>query len=108
VTTTTNIVDIDICDKDTCAAEDTQSHGYELIVDVRDPVVAGVMVYNLRQVVYTTTSVDDGYELDTTSCTLGSSVSPTSQTFTQTDSGAWPCAYSCAAAAGPSLMITYE
>lgn len=108
VTTTTNIVDIDICDKDTCAREDTQSHGYELIVDIRDPIVIVTKPYNLRQVVFTTTSVDGGYELDTAACSLGSSVSPTSQAFTQTDGGPWPCGYSCAAAAGPSLTITYE
>ena len=47
-------------------------------------------------------------ELNTTNCTLGSGVSPTSQTFTQTDNGAFECGYGCSTASGPPLSITYE
>lgn len=106
-TTTTNIVDIQVCDEDTCAEEDTHSHGYRLYVKVNDPYWYLSRRYNLRQVVFATTSVDDGYELDTTSCTLGDAVTATSQSFSATDSGAFECGYDCDNN-GTTLSITYE
>jgi hypothetical protein len=106
-TTTTNILDIQLCDEDTCAEEDTHSYGYRLYVKVADPLFLPIRRHNLRQVVFTTTSVDDGYELDTTSCALGAAVSPTSQTFSATDSGTFECGYSCSNS-GTTLSITYE
>jgi hypothetical protein len=103
--TTAHILDIDVCDtNDWCDTEDTHGYGYRLIAKVVDPLP---LAYNLRQVVFATTSVDDGYELDTSNCTLGSSVSPTSQSFSATDLGAWECGYSCSSS-GTSLQITYE
>lgn len=106
-TATTNIVDIQLCGEDTCAAEDTHSYGYKLYVKVNDPVWTGGPVHNLRQVVFATTSVDDGYELDTTNCVLGSAVTPTTQTVSATDSGTFECGYACANN-GTTLNITYE
>jgi hypothetical protein len=106
VTLTANITDIDVCDFQTCDAVDVHSHGYRLVAKVVDPHLPGG-IHNLRQVVFATTSVDDGYELDTSTCTLGTSVSPTSQTFSATDSGGFECGYSCDNS-GTNLLITYE
>jgi len=58
-------------------------------------------------VTFATTSVDDGYELDTSRCTLGSAVSPTSQTFSVSDTGAFECGFDCDVTA-PSLLLTFE
>jgi hypothetical protein len=109
--TTTNIVDIDVCDTDEWCS-DTDSYGYKLIVDITDPVSIPPHSYNLRQVVYTTTSVDDGYELEMEGCTLGNSVSPTSQTNSQTDSGPFTfasgrCLFGCGVS-GATIYIYYE
>jgi hypothetical protein len=103
----TNIVDIGLCPLASlsCTSVGSHSGGYRLVVDVRDPAVA---IYNLRQVVYTTTSVDDGYLLNLASCTLGSDVSPTSQSFSQTDSGSFECELTCSTITGPSLTIAYQ
>ncbi|MFQ5517221.1 MAG: hypothetical protein ACE5E8_06570, partial [Acidimicrobiia bacterium] len=92
-TTTTNITAIDVCDLDTCSAEDTHSWGYELRENIVDPVTVGLPVYHLRQVVYTTTAEDDGFELDTANCTLGNAVSPDSASYNATDPGPFECAY---------------
>lgn len=87
--------------------------GYELIVDL----VANAaftcfgqpQLGKLIDVAYETSSVDDGYPIvNTTTCALGSVVSPTSQTFSQTDSGTFECAFTCAGADGPGVTITYE
>jgi hypothetical protein len=52
--------------------------------------------------------VDSGYELDQELCTLGSSVSPTSQVFSQTDNGGFECELTCSTISGPSLTISYQ
>jgi hypothetical protein len=114
-TTTTNIVDIDICQGDECSGTSgDHSWNYKLIVDVNDP--EDSYAYNLRDVTYTTTSVDDGYEIDfglthTTCDSLGDSVSPTSQSFTATDRpGKWRstrCSFNCNIV-GTSVQLTYE
>ena len=72
-----------------------------------DPKVINFVNYNLRQVVFTTTSVDDGYELDTVSCTSSSGVSPKSQTNSATDNSIFECTYSCSYD-GTTLQILYE
>jgi len=107
--TTTNIVGISVCHPgDLCSSGGT-SHDfdYELIVDLTDPVASPLRVYNLRQVVFTTTSMDDGYVIDDQACTLGSSVTPSADSFTQTDLGPFECAFDCTAS-GPSVTITYD
>lgn len=96
-------MDVDICDELTCEDVDLHGHGYRLSAKLRDPDGS----YNLRQVVFATTEVDDGQELDIENCTLGPAVSPTTQTFTATDSGPFECGYSCDNA-GTSLLIRYE
>jgi hypothetical protein len=104
--TTTNIFDIELCGSgSSCTAEYTHSYGYRLVAKVYDPVVYNQ--YNLRQVVFTTTSVDDGYEIDTSTCTTGDSVSPTSQSFSATDSPTHECGFSCGNT-GTTLNLTYE
>lgn len=104
--TTTNITDIDICAEDTCSEEDTHSHGYRLSAEVGDALWLG-RTHNLRQVVFATTAVSDGYELDTALCELDDAVTVTSQSFSATDSGTFECHYSCDNS-GTTLDITYE
>jgi hypothetical protein len=105
VTPTANITNIVVCSGDACGSqEDNHAWSYRLIAQVNDPVPAS---FNLRQVVFTTTSVDDGYAISPTTCSVGTAVSPTSQSFTATDSGMWECGYSCDYS-GTSLEITYE
>ncbi|MBK6768331.1 MAG: hypothetical protein IPG72_04760 [Ardenticatenales bacterium] len=91
------------------------SWGYELVVDLAkingvfgsiscQPQVNGY----LSRVEYETTSVDDGNQIDALLCSEGTSVSPVSQTFGTTDSGAFECTYSCAGASGPQVDIIYN
>jgi hypothetical protein len=111
---------VSVCGVGECASGTSIDNGwsYELIVDIaknngtciEDPngfpnPVAGW----LSHVDYATTAVDDGNLIDTTTCTEGLSVSPTSQVFTVTDSGGgFDCNFTCASAAGPTMTITYE
>jgi hypothetical protein len=110
------IVGIGICQVDTCTDSESNTHSwnYKLVVDVKDP--EPVTTYNLREVVYVTTSVDDGYTVEDPThthgyCWLDAAVSPTSQTFTAYDNPAvWDsnrCPYTCYTA-GASVTITYE
>lgn len=102
--TTTNITAINICTiGNDCSEEYTHTFGYRLYVQVNDPLPGA---YNLRQVVFTTTSIDDGFEVDA-SCEAADAVSPTSQTFSGTDSGTFECLYSCDNS-GTSVQILYE
>ncbi len=104
---TTNIVDIQLCSTDMYCTTPTEDHayGYTVIVDINDPIQFGT--HHLRQVVYTTSAVDDGHLLNLGTCSLGNSVSPTTQSFSQTDSGAFECAFDCDAS-GPSIILEYE
>jgi len=105
VTATANITDIDVCSGDACGSgQDNHAWSFRLIAQVNDPVAGN---FNLRQVEFTTTSVDDGHAISTTTCSVGTAVSPTSQTFTAIDTGMWECGYSCDYS-GPSLEITYK
>lgn len=66
--------------------------GYKLYVDVAQQpnypcVVSPPQPAYIYSVEYTTTSVDDGNLLNMVACTEGSSVTPTSQTWSQTDYG---------------------
>ena len=119
VSTTANIVDIDICEGDTCDAGGGSEHAwsYKLIVDVNDRVVVAACTgYHLRRVDYVTTTVDDGdLVLDPTQtygdCYLGASVSPTSQSVSAYDAPfAWyweRCGFNCTIT-GASVTIYYD
>ena len=105
---TANVIDIDICDVsalDCSSVSDDHSYGYKLIVDINDP-SQGMTPHNLRQVVYTTTAVDDGSLLNLGSCSLGAGQTVNSQTWTATDNGSFECSYSCSAT-GPTMTIGY-
>jgi hypothetical protein len=112
---TTNITNIDVCDGDECSGTSgTHSWNYKLIVDVKDPDVYNN--YNLRRVYYQTTSVPDGNEIEFdhayTECdSLGSSVSPTTQSFGSYDESVYwlngRCPFSCSVDGG-DMTITYE
>jgi hypothetical protein len=106
------IFGVDICTIDSCTRSGaTISWSYELIVNLaqtRPPIGGCTSPFPLTKVTYTTTSVDDGYEVDTSNCTLGTSRTPTSQTFSVDDEGGFECPFTCADATGPSLAIVYE
>jgi hypothetical protein len=104
--TTSNITDIKVCNEATCAEVDTHSYGYRLYVELNDT-IGPAGAFNLRQVTFTASSVDDGYELDTSSCTLGNAVEPSYETYSASDTGLFECYYSCSNA-GTTLSITYE
>ncbi len=106
-TLTANITAIDLCSTDMWCTNLSEDHayGYKLKVKLTDPVPGGP--FHLRQVVYTTSAVDDGFLLNLGSCSLGSSVSPTTQSFSETDSGGFECGFDCDAS-GPSLVLEYE
>ena len=108
---------VSVCSVGECGSGIDVDNGwsYELIVDIAKnrgtcqpsggvPAVLGW----LSHVDYATTSVDDGNLIDTSNCTEGASVSPTSQVFTVTDSGGFDCTFTCAGAAGPTMTITYQ
>lgn len=103
VATTFGVMDVDICDESTCDKVDLHGYGYRLSAKLRDPNGS----FNLRQVVFEASDVDDGQELDTSMCSLGTAVSPTEASFTATDSGSFACGYSCDEI-GASLLISYE
>ncbi len=72
--------------------------GYKLIVDI-DHTAADMCDTQwdgfLSDVTFTTTSVDDGDTVSESDCSIGSAVSPTSQTWSSIDSGAFECSGSC-------------
>jgi hypothetical protein len=107
VNLTTHVIDIDVCDVaslDCSTVTDGHSYGYKLIVDITD--AYGGDPHHLRQVVYTTTAVDDGYLLNLGTCALGAAQTVNSQTWTATDNGAFECAYNCSQN-GTSMVIEY-
>jgi hypothetical protein len=93
---------IGICDDSSECAVDTHGHAYVLKVDLDMQNGLGA---NLNSVVYTTDSVDDGDTLNSTCGSEVASVSPTSQTFTATDT-TFPCSLDCAQ--DTSVTITYN
>jgi hypothetical protein len=106
--TTDNIVDMRVCTTDVGCASGGGTHDwkYQLAVDITDPVLYHSIPFNLRRVEFTSSSMDDGYELDLGNCTLGDSVSPTSASFSQADTGPFECSFMCQDGA-PSVTITY-
>lgn len=90
-------------------------YAYRLLVDIdhtsswRCPIGGGTYPIYLTSVDYATTSVDSGNLVDISAspCTEGSAVSPTSQTWTATDNGAFECGLSCSDN-GASTAILYQ
>jgi hypothetical protein len=106
---TANIIAIDVCQLSSYSCStvsDGHSYGYKLRVNVTDPIYPGAVQHNLRQVVYTTTAVDDGFLLNLGSCSLGTGVTVNSQTWTATDTGAFECSCDCTQT-GPTMTIEY-
>ena len=92
---------IGICDADSCNAYNAWTYVLKLDVDV---------TYgpgNLAKVVYTTDSVDDGVTIDNEghNCAEDAGVSPSSQTWSQTDT-TFPCSLDCNYDA--TVVILYE
>jgi len=116
VNLTTHIVAISICNAGSCTSTGgTHGFAYKLYVDINDP--AGAPTKNLHEVRYQTTSIDDGRTTTltglSTCTTLGSTVSPISQTVTQYDTpsdwGDQRCPYQCSTGGStPSITITYQ
>jgi hypothetical protein len=88
------------------------SWSYELIVDLNNNhgFVCGATAMNARlvDVDFETTSVDDGDTIDTGNCSEDVAVSPTSQVFSATDAGPFECGFTCPAATGTSVTLTYQ
>jgi len=60
----------------------------------------------LNRVEYTITNINNGDAYDASTCVLGAAVSPTTNSFTATDFGAFECAFNCEV--GPSLTVTFN
>lgn len=103
VNLTNNITAITLCTTTTC--QSANSVGYMLLVQLNDPLAPGGQ--NLSLVTYATTSVPNGNK-----CLGGSSVSPTSQSFSATDTvssgDSNRCAYSCSYGGSGLMSITYN
>ena len=84
------IYSIGICNDDSC--NDYNAWTYVLKVDLAVTNPGG----NLAQVVYTTTSVDDGVSIDNEggNCAEDTDVEPTDQTWSDTDT-TFPCNLTC-------------
>ena len=108
------IYGVTVCHVDGCGTMGAIANAwaYELVVQVAKNnglcTLGGGSVGYLSHVDYETTAVDDGDTIRTSNCTELAAVSPTSQSFSVTDNGAFECTYSCAVASGPVLYITYE
>jgi hypothetical protein len=107
IVTTANIDAVDVCSTGDCTAGGT-AHGwqYKLFADIDAQVLIGAKIYNLRQVVFATTSISNGHVLNLPNCTLGSAVTPNSQTYSVTDN-AFDCNFNYGSANGPGLTIQY-
>jgi hypothetical protein len=112
INTTTHINTISICTLGICAVGDG-GYAYRLFVDVDEAFTVATKTYNLRQVVFSTTSVDNGNEISTVDCSDSTAVTPDSQVWTathdwNTGGGAgFPCVYNCAQV-GAITTITYQ
>lgn len=106
------IIDVTVCHVSGCGTMGAVANAwsYELVVQIAKNrgMCDGVWPGFLSHVTYETTSVDDGDTIRTANCTELDPVSPTTQTFSVTDNGTFECTFTCAAAAGPTLFLTYE
>jgi hypothetical protein len=120
VVTTTNIIDIQVCDvypdpRECQSGEDVHSWAYLLIADIHDPLDISGSQYNLRMVTYELQSVDDGRRILSpgTTCTLGGTVSWAENTDGGVDHGpfelSWDrCRYVCEIDEPAHTTIYYE
>jgi hypothetical protein len=104
---------ISVCNVGSCGATPDNGWAYKLIVDTKHtlpgqtcPGGSSAIAY-LSSVDYTTTAVSDGNLVYTATCTEGAAVSPTSQTWSQTDYLPFDCSFDCSAG-GPSVVIYYQ
>jgi len=105
------IYDVVICDinSDNCQSLDND---YRLNVDIDKLfglVPTGPCSMNplyINRVEYTITNVSNGDDYDASHCVVGSAVSPTTNSFSATDFGAFECAFDCET--GPSLTVTFN
>lgn len=110
---TNSIIGISLCSHGTgCSGANQNVFGYRLLVNVKDNTAYPLL---LKDVYYETTSVDDGDQLlnvPSPCSNLGTSVSPTSQTFGVYDApGTWGsgrCPFTCSASNGPTIDLTYQ
>jgi len=108
------IYGVSVCTVSSCSSGATHSWEYELIVDVDNNLIGVVCLpggFNnarLYQVDYDTSVVDDGDTINVGNCTETAAVSPTSQTWSASDTGSFECTFTCAAATGPSVSIVYD
>jgi len=106
------IYDVVICDINTDPCIDTFDNDYRLNVDIDEIfglVPTGPCAMNplhINRVVYTITNISDGDDYDDSHCVVGSAVSPTTNSFSATDFGAFECAFDCET--GPSLTVTFN
>jgi hypothetical protein len=107
------IYGVSVCSVGACGATPANGWAYKLIVDIKhtfvencpyDPYSASAY---LSSVDYTTTAVSNGNLVYTDTCTEGTAVSPTNQTWSRTDPLGFDCSYGCNAS-GPSVVIYYQ
>ncbi len=106
---------VSVCHVDGCGTQYVDNGWtYKLLVDVDHtgptywcPVSQTWASTYLTSVNYTTTAVSGGNLVDVVRCSEGSSVTPDSQSWSATDTGAFECALSCDYD-GASVAITYQ
>lgn len=108
---------VTVCNAGSCGGQNELDNGYayRLLVDINHtsawlcPVDENLYSVYLSSVAYQTTAVDDGnlVDLSVSPCTEGTAVSPTSQTWSATDNGAFECGLSCDDS-GASTTILYR
>jgi hypothetical protein len=104
---TANILNVTVCDISGSCGSTAGPRAYALLVNLNDPIP--VTLQNLHSVTFTTTSVDGGFTIPLNTCvTSSTAVTPTSQTFTATDTGNFECAYACGSVSGASISLTYH
>ncbi len=104
------ILSLGVCAVSGCSAiGGTHGWEYKLTARVKEfrPAVCGANNGYLYSVEFETTSVDDGDVIVQFDCSEGSSVSPTSQTWSDVDL-AFGCNLNCGSVTGPTIYIQYN
>ena len=109
------IYGVSVCSVGACGATPTNGWAYKFIVDITSSppgqtcpgMPSTPAAAYLSSVGYTTTAVSNGNLVYTDTCTEGTAVSPTSQTWSQTDPLGFSCSFDCNAS-GPSVTIMYQ
>jgi hypothetical protein len=96
--TTAPFAGVSLCDPNVCA----NGNEYTIVLDMQNPhPVTGTSITNVN---YSSTSIDDGV-IVSGSCSTGSSVQPTSQSWSANDT-TFPCSLDCTN--DTSITITYD